>query len=55
MWVGVAKEEKQSYGKRLEDTKLKPVFLNICDTEDLESLFNKKKIRDIKKELVARL
>ena len=55
MWVGVAKEEKQSYGKKLEDTKLRPVFLNICDIDDLESLFKKKESREIKKELVARL
>jgi hypothetical protein len=55
MWVGVAKEEKQSYGKKLENTKLKPVVLDLCTTEDLEALFQKKKNREIKKELVARL
>jgi hypothetical protein len=55
MWVGVAKEEKQSYGKKLEDTKLRPVILDICNTDDMEALFNKKNKREIKKEIVARL
>ncbi len=55
MWVGVAKEERQSYGKRLENTKLRPVVLDLCTAEDMESQFKKKKNREIKKQLVARL
>ncbi len=55
MWVGVAKEEKQSYGKRLENTKLRPVILDFCSTEDMEAQFKKTKNREIRKQMVARL
>ena len=55
MWVGVAKEEKQSYGKRLENTKLRPVILDFCSAEDMEAQFKNTKNREIRKQMVARL
>lgn len=55
MWVGVAKEEKHSYGKRLENTKLRPAILDFCSAEDMEAQFKNTKNRDIRKQMVARL
>lgn len=54
-WVTVDKDEKSSYGKRISDTKLTNVVLDIVQPCDAADRANGKKLKDVKQEAVARL
>ena len=54
-WVTVDKDEKSSYGKRISDTRLTHVVLDIVQPRDAEDRANGKKLKTIKQEAVARL
>ena len=53
-WVTVDKNEKGSYGKKIQNTKLTTVVLDLVRTEDFRERAEGKRIRDMKKEAVAR-
>jgi hypothetical protein len=55
VWPTVHKKEKSSYGKSIRNTELMPVILDLIRTEDIVERANGKKLRNIKKEAVARL
>lgn len=55
VWPTVHKKEKSSYGKSIRNTELTPVILDLIRTEDIVERANGKKLRNIKKEAVARL
>ena len=54
-WVTVHKNEKASYGKRIKDTRLTQIVLDLVQAKDAQERAKGKKLRDIKKEAVARL
>lgn len=55
VWTTVHKDEKSSYGKSIRNTELTPVVLDLVGAEDAMERAKGKKLRDIKKEAVARL
>jgi hypothetical protein len=55
VWPTVHKDEKSSYGKSIRTTELTPVVLDLVGAHDALERANGKKLRDIKKEAVARL
>jgi molybdenum-dependent DNA-binding transcriptional regulator ModE len=55
VWPTVHKKEKSSYGKSIRNTELTPVILDLVRPEDIVERANGKRLRDIKKEAVARL
>ena len=56
VWIGVDKNEKQSYGKTLEKTKMIPAIFDIITQSELIELISKeKKLREIKKDVIVRL
>jgi len=55
VWPTVHRKEKSSYGKSIRNTELTPVILDLVRTEDILERANGKKLRNIKKEAVARL
>lgn len=54
-WVTVSVDSKGAYGKRIKDTELVPVILDLVQDVDARELAKGKRIRDVKKEAVARL
>lgn len=54
-WVTVSVDSKGAYGKRIKDTALVPVVLDLVQDVDARERAMGKKIRDVKKEAVARL
>ena len=54
-WVTVAKDEKCSYGKRIQSTRLTPVVLDLVTTDEAKERGEGRKLRDIKIEATARL
>lgn len=54
-WVTVSVDSKGAYGKRIKDTALIPVVLDLVQDVDARERAMGKKIRDVKKEAVARL
>jgi len=54
-WVTVHKNEKASYGKRMRDTRLTHIVLDLVQSTDAKERANGKKLREIKKEAVSRL
>jgi len=54
-WVTVHKNEKASYGKKMTDTRLTQVVLDLVQPTDAQERANGKKLREIKKEAVSRL
>lgn len=54
-WVTVSADSKGAYGKRIKDTELVPVILDLVQDVDARELAKGKRIRDVKKEAVARL
>ena len=54
-WVTVSAESKGAYGKRIRDTGLVPVVLDLVQDVDARGRALGKKVRDVKKESVARL
>ncbi len=55
IWATVHKNEKGSYGKSIRNTELVPVTLDLVQSQDILDRANGKKLRDLKKEAVARL
>ena len=55
VWATVHKDEKSSYGKSIRTTELTPVVLDLVGAEDALERANGKRLRDVKKEAVARL
>ena len=54
-WVTVDKDEKASYGKRMSETRLTSVVLDLIPAHEATERKGGKKLREIKKEAVARL
>jgi hypothetical protein len=54
-WTTVHKDEQASTGKKITQSRLTPVILDLIQAEDAMDRANGKKLRDIKKEAVARL
>ena len=54
-WVTVGADSKGAYGKRIKDTELVPVVLDLVQDVDARERAEGKKVRDVKKEAVARL
>jgi DNA-binding CsgD family transcriptional regulator len=54
-WVTVDKDEKASYGKRMSQTRLTGVVLDLVPAEEATERKDGKKLRAIKKEAVARV
>ena len=55
IWATVHKNEKGSYGKSIRNTELVPVTLDLIQSQDILDRANGKKLRELKKEAVARL
>lgn len=54
-WVTVDKDETSSYGKSMNNTRLKSVVLDLVRVEDIAERAGGKYLRDIKKEASVRL
>lgn len=54
-WVTVHKNAKGNYGKKIQDTRLTSVVLDLVQLQDIKDRSKGKKLRDIKKEAIARL
>ena len=54
-WVTASVDSKGAYGKRIKDTALVPVVLDLVQDVDARERADGKKVRDVKKEAVARL
>lgn len=54
-WTTVHKDEKASYGKKIIDTRMTSVVLDLVRPEDVRERVQGKKLREIKKDAVARL
>ena len=54
-WVTVHKDAKHSYGKKMNQTPLINVTLDLVRIEDIEERKNGKKLRDLKKEAAVRM
>jgi DNA-binding CsgD family transcriptional regulator len=54
-WVTVDKDEKSSYGKRMSETRLTSVVLDLIPANELTERKDGKKLREIKKAAVARV
>jgi hypothetical protein len=54
-WVTVSVDSRGAYGKRIKDTALVPVVLDLVQDVDARERALGKKVRDVKKEAVARL
>ncbi len=55
LWPTVHKNEFSSYGKSINQTKLQPVILDLVRPEDAQERAAGKKLKEVKKEAVARL
>jgi hypothetical protein len=55
VWPTVHKDAMGSYGKRIQDTELTPVTLDLVRPEDAADRAKGKRLRELKKEAVARL
>jgi hypothetical protein len=54
-WTAVHKDEKSSYGKTISQSMLTPVVLDLLPPSEIEARANGAKLRDVKKDSVARL
>lgn len=54
-WTTIDKNEKPSYGKKIQDCHLTNVTLDLVREDDAQQRAEGKKLRDMKKEAVARL
>lgn len=54
-WVTVGADAKGSYGKRIQDTELTTVTLDLVQARDAADRADGKKLRDMKKEATARM
>jgi predicted transcriptional regulator len=55
LWPAIDENEKASYGKTIEKTKLKPVFVDMIAPEDIEAVLRGTKARDIRQTATVRL
>jgi len=55
MWPAVDEKETSGYGKPIEKTKLKPVFLDLISDDDIQKLMRKEKKKKIRQECAVRL
>ena len=55
VWTTVHKDEKGSYGKRIQDTRLQNVVLTLVSSDDAAKRAKGTKLRDLKIEATARL
>jgi hypothetical protein len=54
-WVTVDKNETSSYGKKIQNTRLKPVVLDLVQSCDVQDRAHGKKLREIKQEASVRI
>ena len=55
MWPAVDVKETSGYGKSIEKTKLKPVFVDLINDHDIQEYISGKKAKDIKKNASVRV
>ena len=55
MWPAVDENETAAYGKTIEKTKLKPVFIDMIAPEDIEAVLNGEKRKTIRQRTSVRL
>ena len=55
MWPAVDENETAAYGKTIEKTKLKPVFVDMIAPEDIEAVLNGQKAKTIRQQATIRL
>jgi len=55
LWTTVSKDEKGSYGKKISESELTSVVLDLVRPDDARDRANGKRLRDMKREAVARL
>jgi len=55
LWFAVAKEEKPSYGKSMENTKIVPVILTLLNHDDISKLKNRTPLKTVRRDIKARL
>ncbi len=55
MWPAVDENEKAAYGKTIEKTKLKPVFVDMIAPEDIEAVLQGEKAKAIRQRAAVRL
>ena len=55
LWTTVDKNEKSSYGKKIRDSRLTQVILDLVRTNDIKERSEGKKLRDIKQDAAVRL
>jgi hypothetical protein len=54
-WVSVAKDEVSSYGKSIPKTRMVPVIVTLLATDEAAQRRDGKRLRDLKREAVARI
>ena len=55
MWPAVDENETSSYGKSIENTRLKPVFVDMITPEDIEAILMGEKKKKIRQRIAVRL
>jgi DNA-binding CsgD family transcriptional regulator len=55
LWPAVAKEETGAYGKRIQDTKLKPVVVNVVNDQDFRDMIYGVPRSQIRRKIAIRL
>jgi hypothetical protein len=55
MWIAVDEHEKAAYGKSIEKTKLKPVFVNLISEDDIEAVLQGERAKIIRQRATIRL
>lgn len=55
LWFAVARDEKHSYGKSMENTRIVPVVLTLVNHDDISKLKKKTPLTTVKREIKARL
>jgi len=55
LWLAVDEHESAGYGKSIENTKLKPVTLDLVDREDIEHFMKGVSQKEVRKKTVVRL
>lgn len=55
LWFAVAKDEKPSYGKSMDRTRIVPVVLTVVSSEDIERFKDGVHLKEIRKGVEARL
>jgi DNA-binding CsgD family transcriptional regulator len=55
MWTTIHRDEKPRYGKKIRETKIAPVKLQLVRHDDILERANGKKLRELKKDALARI